>query len=742
MIGRDISHYRIVEKLGGGGMGVVYRAEDTKLKRAVALKFLPLELTHDEDARERFRQEAQAASAMDHPNICTIHEIDETPDGQIFICMPFYEGETLKKKIARGPLPVKDSVKLATAVANGLTKAHGQGMVHRDIKPANLMITDDGIVKIVDFGLAKLAGVRRIGRAGTAVGTVAYMSPEQAKGDEVDGRTDIWSLGVVLYEMLSGHLPFEAEYPEALMYLILYEQPRSLTAFRSEIPIALRHAVEKAMMKDPLKRYQKVASVLEDLSSISVLSEVSPERKVAIAVLPFEDISPGKDNEYFSDGLTEEIIKDLSNIHSLRVISRTSAMKLKGTDKDARTLGRDLSVQYLLEGSVRKAGNSLRVIAQLIDAETDSHMWAEKYSGTLEEVFDVQERVSRSIAEALKLKLSPEEERQIAERPFGDVRAYESYLKARREIMLFTEEGLDRALEHLKRAIDLVGENALLMTGMGYVYWSFVNLGLKAPEKFLVKAEACAAKVFELEPDSSGGHLLLGLVSSTRGSALEGVRHFRQTLVTDPNNPDALFWLVIAYGSSGRTSLAMQFAERLIEVDPLTPINHATPGFALLCEGRFDLALEKEKKWHEMEPATAISRFWYGWTLAQNSRLAEAFSLFDSAAKDSPEDLWAQLGLCFKHALKGDSETLKSLTRGLEAIAKWDLQYSWFLAECHALTGENEDALRWLENAVSRGFINYPLISRLDPFLENIRNEVPFEKLLERVKHEWERFKA
>ncbi|UCF79390.1 MAG: protein kinase [Candidatus Eiseniibacteriota bacterium] len=740
MIGKDISRYRILEKLGGGSMGVVYRAEDTKLKRTVALKFLPLHLTNNEEARSRFIREAQAASAMDHLNICTIHEIDETSAGQIFICMPFYTGETLKKKIARGPLPVGQVKDITRGVLNGLVKAHEHGIVHRDIKPANLMVTDDGVVKIVDFGLAKLAGAPGSRGGGMAVGTVAYMSPEQARGEEVDLRTDLWSLGVVAYEMLSGRLPFEADYPEALMYLILYEEPRSLTSFRSDVPDALRKVVKKAMSKDRGKRYQSAAAFLEDLDRLPAQGEAPSERKVSIAVLPFEDISPGRDNEYFSDGLTEEIISDLSRIHSLCVISRTSAMRLKGTDRDARTIGRDLNVRYLLEGSVRKVGSSLRVIAQLIDATTDSHVWAEKYSGTLEEVFDVQERVSRSIAEALRLKLSPEEERRIAERPIGDIRAYESYLKARKEIMRFTEEGLERSLQYLKEATDIVGENPLLLAGMGYTYWSFANLGVRPPEKYLSKAEACAARVFELEPDSPRGHMLLGLVSVTKGNVREGVRHLKRTLLTDPNNPDALFWLVIAYGSTGRTTLAMQFAERLLEVDPLTPINHATPGFALLCEGRFDLALHKEEKWHQMEPASAISRFWYAWVLAQNSRLSEAFSLFQAAAQDTPEDLWAQLGLCFRHALRGDSETLKSLAGGLETVAKWDLQYSWFLAECFALAGESDESLRWLENAVSRGFINYPLISKLDPFLENIRGEEQFEKLLERVKGEWEHF--
>lgn len=742
MIGHTVSHYKVLEKLGGGGMGVVYKAEDTKLKRIVALKFLPPELTRDEDCRKRFILEARAASAMDHPNICSIHEIDETPDGQMFICMPFYEGETVKTKIARGPLPVEEVIDITTGILHGLGKAHSQGIIHRDVKPANILVTDDGVVKIVDFGLAKLAGIAEVSIPGMIFGTTPYMSPEQATDAEIDQRTDIWSVGVLMYEMLCGQLPFKAEYEQALIYLIIHEPPKPFATFRSDIPMALQQTVAKTLEKDLGNRHQNVQELLKDLKSSFDSTMTVLEEKPSIVVLPFVDISPGKDNEYFSDGLTEQIIIDLSQIHTLRVISCTSAMKLKGTNKNVRTIGDELDVQYVLEGSVRKAGINLRINAQLIEVASDSHLWAEQYNGTLEDIFDIQERVSRSITDVLKLKLSPEEEMHIAEHPIDNIHAFECYLRARKEIMLFTEEALNRALQYLQQALDIVGDNALLHAGIGYVYWQYVNMGIKAPVEYLAKAEANAAKAFEKEPDSPSGHMLLGLINMTRGNIQESVRHLMQTLAADPNDPDALFWLIMNLGMVGKTSVARQYVDRLLEVDPLTPINQATPAYPLLCEGRFDLALEKMKRWYELEQDTGVSNFWYGWILAQNMRYDEACSLFEVTAKEMPEDLWANFGMCFKHAFRGEIEALKSTTQGVTAIAEWDLQYSWFLAECHALVGNKKEAFRWLDNAVHRGFLNYPLVRKLDPFLDNLRGEEQFEKLVDKVKYGWERFEV
>jgi non-specific serine/threonine protein kinase len=743
MIGKSISHYKILEKLGGGAMGIVYRAEDTRLRRMVALKFLPLELSEDETARKRFVREARSASALDHPNICTIHEIDETRRGQMYICMPFYAGETLKKRIDRGQLPVEQASGIAIGVAKGLAKAHEHGMIHRDVKPANIMITNDDVVKIVDFGLAKLAGAKDITGTGKIVGTVAYMSPEQITGRKVDHRTDIWSLGVVLFEMLCGQLPFQGENEQALSYSILNESPKSITSIRQDIPDDLERIVCRALEKDPVDRYHNAEAMLQDLRITSAIGAALPDQIASVVVLPFENISPDKDNEYFSDGLTQEIITGLSRMHDLRVISRSSAMKLKGTTKSIPTIGRELGVQFVLEGSVRKVGNDLRITAQLVDAANDTYLWADKYDGTLGDVFDIQESVSRAIIDSLKLKLTPEEEESLAERPIDDVHAYECYLRARKEFMLFTEDGFDRALEYLQEALDIVGENTVIFAGLGYAHFSYVNIGSGDRDAHLAKVEEYAAKIRELEPESPRLHLLRGLTNMVKGgSHQETVRHLKRALIADPNDPDALFWLVIICSDVGRTAWAMRFAERLIQVDPLTPVNHAAPGYVRLSEGRFDLSLEYQRRWYEMEGKKGVSRFWYAWVLAHNGQFDDARALFQEAATDSPENVWTKLGLCFLHALDGENDQLLGLADELAPLAETDSEYSLNLAECFSIAGEKERALGWLENSVDRGFINYVLISREDRFLESIRSEPRFVVLLERVKKEWERFEV
>jgi TolB-like protein/predicted Ser/Thr protein kinase len=439
MIGETISHYRILEKLGGGGMGVVYRAEDLKLKRTVALKFLPHEWSGDANSRERFMREAQAASALDHPHICTIYEIDETDDGQLFIAMAFYEGETLKKRIDRGPLPTREAVNFAIQAAEGLTKAHEKGITHRDIKPANLLVTSEGDVKIVDFGLAKLAGEHGLTRTGSTVGTPHYMSPEQARGEEVGPATDIWSLGVVLYEMVTGVRPFRADSADAVIHAIRHDQPMPIRDLRPDPPPMLERIVQRAMEKDPENRYVSAEELLTDLRTLEeaeseaslktttvpaatgtrrwltvaapiagvVLlavvalllwqapkapppgpTEEGPKR---IVVLPFDNLGPPED-EYFADGMTEEIISRLAAVSGLEVISRTSAMNYKGTGKNVRQIGEELEVHYALEGTVRwdrsgVNGGRVRITPQLIRVANDAHLWSERYDRVIEDIF-------------------------------------------------------------------------------------------------------------------------------------------------------------------------------------------------------------------------------------------------------------------------------------------------------------------------------------------------------------------
>jgi non-specific serine/threonine protein kinase len=740
MIGKTISHYKILEKLGEGGMGEVYLAEDTKLNRRVGLKFLPVQLASDGELKERFKREAQAAAVLNHPNIITVYEVSEF-ENRPYIAMEYVEGESLKDLIARKELSIGEVLDVALQISEGLAAAHGAQIVHRDIKPQNILMGKDGRVRICDFGLAKAKRDVTLTQAGSTLGTVAYMSPEQARGEEVDHRTDIWALGVVVYEMLTGQMPFKGEHEQAVIYSILNEDPEPLTSFRTDIPRYLEQFVSKALEKDQTRRYQNIQEILQDLKTFPASTLTSPQQEQSIVVLPFDDISPGKDNEYFSDGLTEEIITDLSKIHTLRVISRTSAMRLKGTEKDITRIGKELNVRYVLEGSVRKAGNNLRITAQLIDATTDSHIWAAKYRGTLEDVFDIQEKVSRSIVDALKLKLSPEEDQRIAQRPIDNVHAYECYLRARQEIWRFTD-ALERALQYLQNGLDIVGENALLYAGMGYVYWQYVNMGFRQ-EDYVQKAEECAGKVSELEPESPQGHLLLGLIQMVfHGNMQQSVRHLKKVLSVNTNDLDALSWLSVLYGIIGKPVAASPLINKALEIDPLNSSSYSIKSLHHYHEGRFELAIESALKGHQMEPENPAAIYCCALTLASQHRVEDAISFIDNNVDTTSKNFLLRVSIFLKKALLGENDVSELLTDEFISTAKRDFQYSSLFADFYALLGHKKEALDWLENAVNRGFINYPFLSEYDPFLENVRSEDRFKKLMVRVKQEWENFEV
>jgi len=462
MIGKIISHYKIISTLGSGGMGEVFLADDTKLDRKVALKFLPSDYTSDKETNTRFKREAKAAAKLNHPNIITVHEIGEHDD-KTYIAMEYVEGLSLREKITcvgakhsdedmqesrkidsgnASPLQTSEIIDIASQICEGLSSAHKTGIVHRDIKPENILIDKSGRVKILDFGLAMVKGASKLTTDASTIGTLKYMSPEQYKNKEIDDRSDIFSFGIILFEMVTGELPFQGDYQAAIMYSVVNEEPKSIKSLRQDTPQNLEQIVNKALKKDPANRFQSMKEIMKELKKVPTIDTKESVTEKSIVVLPFEDMSPGKDNEYFSDGLTEEIITDLSHIHDLLVISRSSAMTFKGTKQTIPEIVKKVNVRYVLEGSVRKAGNSLRITAQLIDATTDAHLWAEKYSGTLDDVFDIQEKVSRSIVDALKVKLSPKEKKQIAERPIDNVQAYECYLRAMREMQRGTEDGI------------------------------------------------------------------------------------------------------------------------------------------------------------------------------------------------------------------------------------------------------------------------------------------------------------
>lgn len=480
--GQTISHYKVLEQLGSGAMGVVCKAEDLLLHRFVALKYLSPSTLTDSTQKDSLLHEARAASMLDHPNICRVHQIEELPDGQIILVMGYYNGETLAARIKRGPLELTDAISIASQLLGGLDHAHQHGIIHRDIKPSNIIINQSDEVKIVDFGLAKRpqAGGAPT-ETGVIVGTISYMAPEQVLCKPLDHRTDLWACGVVLYQMLTGVLPFPGESPYIVFDAILREDPLPLLEHRPDLPRALEAICACALSKDPAQRYQSAAEFFaalrpflqtssEPVQSVSLGSffkkyKGTGESDPSVVVLPFTSAEPGDVTDYFCDGLTDEIITDLSSVRSLRIICRTSAMRLKGTSDSPQKIATQLKVRYVLEGSVRlnkvSTGNTIRVTAQLVDPQSDSLLWADKYTGTLEDVFAIQENISRQIVTALKVKLTPAEDRQIVARQMPDANAYRYYLMAKHEILNYTGEALARALEYVEMGERLVGKKCV-----------------------------------------------------------------------------------------------------------------------------------------------------------------------------------------------------------------------------------------------------------------------------------------
>jgi TolB-like protein len=477
---------------------------------------------------------------------------------------------------------------------------------------------------------------------------------------------------------------------------------------------------------------------------ISKLADIKPEK--SIVVLPFADLSPQKDQEYFCDGMTEEIITDLSHIHDLLVISRNSAMTFKGTQKTTKTIAGELNVQYVLEGSVRKAGNDLRIAAQLINAETDTHIWAEKYSGTLGDVFDMQEKVSRSIMDALRLKLSPEEQRRIAERPIDNIAAYEWYMRATGVINMYnTEEGYNEALRYFEHAISTIGDNALIYSGMAYAHFLLMNINVKM-ELNRKEAEKFVHKALALDPGMPKARALLGYLNIWyRGKEVnqkEGVRQFKMALTADPSEPMALLGLLFVHLWAGRRSPAIPLMERYRQVEPVGWANYL-PGAFHFYDGQYELALQEWRKWYRIAPYPG-SRMVYVWALAYNKQISEALAIIEEGIPVSPPNhVHTKQALMLKHALQEDKKgALQELTPDFYDWCRREGLWSYHIASDFALLNAKEEALDWLENAVDCGHINYPLFAEKDPFLANIRSEERFKKLMERVKYEWEHFEV
>jgi TolB-like protein/tRNA A-37 threonylcarbamoyl transferase component Bud32/Tfp pilus assembly protein PilF len=590
MIGKTISHYKILEKLGEGGMGVVYKAEDTKLKRVVALKFLHPELTRDDDAKARFVHEAQAAASLNHPNICTVYEIDEY-EGQSFIAIEFLEGKELKDRIAKGPLPIDDALSIVTAVGEGLREAHEKGIVHRDVKPGNIMLTTRGQAKLLDFGLARLGELSKITKTDTTLGTAAYMSPEQASSKEVDRRTDIWSLGVILYELVAGDRPFTGQYEAAVVHSILHDEPEPLTSRRSNVPLELERVVQKALAKNASERYPHVEDMLVDLRALqssvgtgrvhpevarrsigrqafivgAVIvaaaaiaffaiqrlrapgapppDEASMEHRKMIAVLPFENLGAPED-EYFANGTTDAITARLAGVSGLGVIARQSAIQYKNTTKPIRQIGKELGVDYILEGTVQreKPGDPtsrVRVIPQLVRVSDETNVWAETYDESMAEVFRVQSDIAERVAARLDVTLLDPERRALEKRPTENLAAYEAYLQGLSSYDRRSIADAEISVQRFQKAVSLDPRfaEAWAWLALAYedLYW-----GYDRPGTLALETEA-AKRAEELAPDLPETHLALGNVAYANREFDRALVHFERAYQLRPGGDASKF---------------------------------------------------------------------------------------------------------------------------------------------------------------------------------------------------------
>jgi non-specific serine/threonine protein kinase len=738
--------YQIVEKLGTGGMGSVFRVEDTKIHEDVALKLIRPDIAADKKTIGRFSNELKLARKIRHKNVCQMFDLGEV-EGTHFITMEYVTGEDLKSFLRRSrQISIPTAISIAKQVCAGLAEAHKLGIVHRDLKPSNIMIDKAGNALIMDFGIARSVKGEALTGENVIIGTPDYMSPEQIEGKEVDQRSDIYSLGVILFEMLTGERLFKGDTSLSVAMKHKSEAPPNPKWLNDQIPDRLSRLVLMCLEKGRERRYQNAEELLSALCTIDAkkahLAE-KEEKKKSVAVLPFEDMSPGKDNEYFSDGLTEEIISDLSGVSALRVISRSSAMTFKGTKKTAPEIAKQLNVQYVLEGSVRKAGNALRITAQLIDATKDAHLWAEKYSGTLDDVFDIQEKVSRSIVKTLRVKLTDKENKQMASRPIENVHAYECHLRAIYQIWLVTEESLEQALKFIDNGLEIIGKNEVLYADKGQVYLHYVDFVVGKDEVYLKKAEKCVKEIFSLNPDSAYGNFLNGLMLRNRGNSQAAVKAFKKAIQVYPDDSNFLTWLGWIYGHSGKCEAARSLVRKILELDPLSPKSHMFEGTIKLFEGKFSSAIKSLYKFHQIEPGNPFYRYWYAIANAYNQNIEEAYKIFALIERDTPNTIWSQLSAFFINALKGKkAEALQSVTKETREMFKKDEMFPIWMAESYTLIHEKEEAFNWLEHGISWGFINYPFLNEYDPFLESIRGEPRFKKLMERVKHEWESFEV
>jgi len=740
--------YEIVEKLGMGGMGSVYRVMDQKVDEEVALKILNPEVIADEETINRFRNELSLARKIIHKNVCRMFDLHEF-EGALFITMEYVAGEDLRSFIRRsGSLTVDKSIFIAKQICDGLAEAHRLGVVHRDLKPRNIMIDREGSAHIMDFGIARSLKAGEATEAGVIIGTPEYMSPEQADGQEADQRSDIYALGVILYEMLTGRRPFEADSALSLVLKHRTEIPPDPRVLNPQIPESLGRFILKCLEKEPAQRYQRAEELHQELAEIEVSLAVmktplvSPPtqtekttaiKKNSIAVLPFADLSPQRDQEYFCDGLADELINALTKIRKLKVAARTSAFAYKGKDIDVREIGKQLSVATVLEGSVRKAGDRLRITAQLIDVAEGYHLWSDQYDRNFEDIFAIQEEITLAIVDNLKISLLGDEKENLIKRHTQEPEAYNLYLQGRHFWFKRTVEGIQKGMQCFRQAIEKDPNYALAYSGIADCY---SNLGFYflAPQEAFPKAMAAAKQALELD-DS------LAEVHTSRAFILDKYEwnwpaaeiEFKRAIELNPNYANSYHWYALFLGAMDRWVESAAEAKKAVDLEPLSAQFRMVLGVTLYQMRLYDKAVEEFKKTIEMDPTFFPSHFFLGWwTYPEMAMFEQAFAEAQKAIELTGGASITKASLGYAYAMAGRAEEARKILGELAEISKKTYVSPVAIAVIHARLGEKDKAFEYLEKAyeIRDHWMDYLKVLRMfDP----LRGDPRFADLLKKM---------
>ncbi|MCJ7565024.1 MAG: protein kinase [Candidatus Aminicenantes bacterium] len=762
--------YRIISELGKGGMGVVYKAEDAKLERTVALKFLPPELTQDPEARVRFVREAKAAAALSHNHICTVYEIGEE-ENRLFIAMEYIEGESLRQKIIKGPLPQAEALDIKIQVAEGLVEAHKKKIIHRDIKPGNIMLTEKGAAKVMDFGLAKALGRSLITTEAKTMGTVAYMSPEQAEGQPVDYRTDIWSLGVVLYEMLTGQLPFKGEYDQSIIHSILNREPEPISKVRKDVPKGLEQVIGKTLAKNPAGRYQSMEELLDDLRAVAeglkplkakmglFRGKILGVKKIyayaglgglivlfalalvffsrprgpafdSIAVLPLENLSGDPQQEYFSDGMHEALVTNLGQLGGFkRVIGRSSVMRFKGTKTPLQKIAQELKVGALMTGAVLRSGDRVRITAQLINPTPEAQIWAHSYERDLSDVLSLQTEIVSAITREVKVKLTPQEETRLASAPKVNPQAYEAYLKGRFHLYRLTRPDLESALQYFKLALDKDPNYALAYAGIAVVWAGHQQQGFAPASETTPRVAAAAAKALELDSTLAEVHYTLAVIKTWVYWDWEGAEtEFRKAIELNPNYPDPRAYYSHLLNILGRPKEATVQIERVRELDPLNALFQALYGMDLMYARRYDDAIELLRNTLKTSPNDLVALSTLRSAFHMKHMYKEALEV-GKASYAARGDQDAEDALARGFTEGGYQGALQRVAETLVARSRTTYVSPWQIGTLYTRAGKSDEALDWLEKAYQARDQNMPYLG-VDPIFDTLRNDARYQSLL------------